>query len=336
VQEKRREKGKESIIMAKGHKPVKGSRAYWPKKRAKNIYSVPRTHPETKEAKPLDFAAYKAGMTQVSYVDNTKNSPTQGQEIFVPVTVLDSPPLVVCGIKFYKKTVHGRVDMGLVWMENIPKDLVRKTFLPKKPAKKIDDINMEKVAEVRLLVHTKPKESTIGKKRPELFEFPLGGDVSQAVDYAKGKLGGEIKAEDVFAPGEWIDVKSVSKGKGFQGVVKRFGVVVRGRKAKMKRRHIGVLAPRGVARVLPGAVAMAGQMGFQTRTEYNKQILKIGNDGLTPKGGWLKYGELKGNYIILAGSIPGPKKRLIMLRKGMRAPQPQQVDIKHTVLESQQ
>jgi large subunit ribosomal protein L3 len=93
--------------MAKGHKPRAGSRAFWPKKRAGRIYSRPRAHPEVKEGVPLDFAGYKAGMTQVSFMDNRKDSVTGGQEIVKPITVLDCPPLVVCGIRAYKKTPYG-------------------------------------------------------------------------------------------------------------------------------------------------------------------------------------------------------------------------------------
>ena len=57
---------------------------------------------------------------------------------------------------------------------------------------------MNKVGEIRLLVHTKPKESGIGKKRPELFELDLSGDVASKFAYAKQKLGQEIKPEEVF------------------------------------------------------------------------------------------------------------------------------------------
>jgi large subunit ribosomal protein L3 len=80
---------------------------------------------------------------------------------------------------------------------------------------------------------------------------------------------------------------------------------------------------------------MAGQMGFQTRTEVNKQILKMGEDGLTPKGGWPSFGELKGSYLIVKGSVPGPKKRLIMLKKGMRAKPEEKLEIRSILKDSQ-
>lgn len=307
--------------MAKGHKPVAGSRAFWPKKRAKRIYGTVPSLPKGKGI--LAFAAYKAGMTQVSVIDSHKGSVTQGKEVFYPATVLKSPNLVVVGIKAYKQTPYGLKDTGTVWAETVSKDLFRKVSVPKKKEKNIEG------DEFRLLVHTQPRE--VGKKKPELFELPV-----ESLETAKGRLGQEIKAAEVFKEGEYVDVKGVSKGKGFQGPVKRFGVTIRNRKAKKKRRHIGVLGPRGVARVLPNSVAMAGQLGFQTRTEYNKQILKIGENGLTPKGGWVNFGELKGNYIILKGSVPGPKKRLIILRKGIRPRAEEKVEIKEIIKDSQQ
>ncbi|MBW1839196.1 MAG: 50S ribosomal protein L3 [Deltaproteobacteria bacterium] len=59
---------------------------------------------------------------------------------------------------------------------------------------------------------------------------------------------------------------------------------------------------------------------------------------MTPKGGWLNYGEVKEDYIILRGSVPGPKKRLIMMRKGLRAKshEKESLELKEVILDSQQ
>jgi large subunit ribosomal protein L3 len=61
-------------------------------------------------------------------------------------------------------------------------------------------------------------------------------------------------------------------------------------------------------------------MGYQQRTEFNKRILKIGENGMeiTPKGGFLHYGVLKNPYVLIKGSIPGPAKRLIRIRPAIR------------------
>ncbi|MCH8907904.1 MAG: 50S ribosomal protein L3, partial [Candidatus Heimdallarchaeota archaeon] len=63
-----------------------------------------------------------------------------------------------------------------------------------------------------------------------------------------------------------------------------------------------------------------GQMGYFRRTEYNKRVMQLGVDGeeITPDGGFVKYGIVKNRYIVVKGSIPGPKKRMVMLRNGVR------------------
>jgi large subunit ribosomal protein L3 len=63
-------------------------------------------------------------------------------------------------------------------------------------------------------------------------------------------------------------------------------------------------------------------MGFQKRTEYNKRILKIGNNGkeVTPKGGFIRYGPIKTSYILINGSVPGTIKRLVRIRYSARPP----------------
>lgn len=328
--------------MAKSHKPTKGSRAFWPRKRAKRIYPNVKSVPETgkDKAAPMAFAGYKAGMTEVSYVDNRKDSVTSGRELLVPVTVLDCPPLFIVGMKAYGNDASGNlVNMGTVWHDKPQADLNRKLDIPKKPGKKPEQLEnqMEQIAQVRLVVSTQPRGSGIGKKKPEVFEIPVSGDAQQQFAYGKEHLGKELLPSDVFADGEVVDVSAVSKGKGFAGVVKRFGVKIRGRKHGGKRRHLGNIGPRTPARVLPGAIAMPGQLGLQTRTEFNKRILKIGEDGITPSGGFVNYGKVAKNYMLLAGSVPGPRKRLIMLRKAMRWKQgPAPVELKHVSLEPQQ
>ncbi len=327
--------------MAKSHSPRKGSRAFWPRKRAKRIYPSVRAVPEGRDDRvaPMAFAGYKAGMTNVSYTDTRKASPTSGKEVMKAVTVLDCQPLMVIGMKLYREGEKGLVNEGTVWSENLAKDLGRALDVPKKPHMKKELIGkkLDKLSEIRIIVSTQPRGSGIGKKKPEIFEIPLSGDVEKQWAYALEKLGKEILPGDVFAQGEVVDVKAVSKGKGFSGVVKRFGVKIRGRKHGGKRRQIGCIGPRVPARVLPGAIAMAGQLGFQTRTEFNKKILKIGEEGISPRGGFVNYGKVPKNYMLIQGSVPGPRKRLIVLRKAMRwKDNPVPVEINYVSMEPQQ
>jgi len=168
--------------MPKIKKPRAGSLAFYPRKRAKRIYPVLNVYPEVEKAKVQGFASYKAGMVHAVILDNKKGSPTFGQEISVPVTVLDSPPLKVLGLRVYEKTVKGLKVLSESWTKKMPKDLERKVKVkPKENLEKIDK-NLEKISKVRLIVSTQPRLSGIGKKRPEVFEMEIGGkDVKEKV-----------------------------------------------------------------------------------------------------------------------------------------------------------
>jgi large subunit ribosomal protein L3 len=182
--------------------------------------------------------------------------------------------------------------------------------------------SLEKIAKIRLIVATQPRLSGLGKKKPEIFEVEVGGkNLKENFEFAKQLLGKEIKASEVFKQGEYVDVIAVTKGKGTAGPVERFGIVVQSRHAKEKRRHVGSLGQEQPGKVRH-TVPMAGQLGFQTRTELNKRILKIGEKGeeITPKSGLNRYGVVKGSYILIEGSVPGPKKRLVRIRAAVRPP----------------
>ena len=171
------------------------------------------------------------------------------------------------------------------------------------------------------MIHTQPKLASVPKKKPELMEVGVGGNVREKFDYLVKNLGKEISAKEVFKVGEWIDTIAVTKGKGFQGVIKRFGVKLLSHKDKKGRRRVGSIGPWRPGRVR-WTVPMPGQLGYQTRTQFNSRVIKIGENGkeVTPKGGFIKYGVVNGEYLIIKGSVPGPKKRLIRLRKAIRPP----------------
>jgi large subunit ribosomal protein L3 len=129
-------------------------------------------------------------------------------------------------------------------------------------------------------------------------------------------------------------------GKGFQGPVKRFRVTKLQHKGRKTKRGIATLGPWNPHHLMY-SVARAGQMGYHQRTEYNKRILKIGNDGkeVTPKGGFLRYGEVHGAYMILEGTIAGTEKRPIRLRYPARPPRnvsEEPLQLTHVSLESPQ
>jgi large subunit ribosomal protein L3 len=173
--------------------------------------------------------------------------------------------------------------------------------------------------------------SGFGKKTPEVFEVGIGGkDVKEKLEFAKTLLGKEINVSDVVREGEFVDTIAITKGKGTAGPVERFGVKIQSRHAKQKRRHVGSLGQERPGKVRY-TVPMAGQLGFGRRTELNKKVLKIGK-GISPKGGFKRYGIVKGSYLVIEGSVPGSKKRLVMVRPALRSKATAPVEVKKLVI----
>ncbi len=307
-------------------RPRHGSMAFRPRKRAES--QLPEvTWVDSAEKRVLGFAGYKVGMMHVTYIDET-NSTTKGQEVAAPVTVIEVPPLIVYGVRC--------IDGGCIGDIIVQNEKIIKTLRIKKLAsKKIDET---RVKNVRLLAYAQPDKTRIGKKHIERMELGIGGkDAKERLEYAKSLLGKELKASEVFKAGEYVDIIAVTKGKGWQGAVKRFGVSLQRPKATGKRRHVGTLGQWHPAYVLY-TVPQAGQMGYHKRTELNKQIIKIGNDfeRINPNGGFIGYGFVKNDYIMVKGSIPGPTKRLVRLRCAVRAKPGKELRIIYISTESKQ
>ncbi|MEG3224048.1 MAG: 50S ribosomal protein L3 [Methanobacteriales archaeon Met13] len=314
--------------MARHHQPRKGSVAFSPRKRAARESPRINSWPAREEPGLLGFPAYKVGMTHVTMLDNAKNSPTEGMEISTPVTILEAPSVVVMGIRAYKKTDRGIKAMTDVMASVLNEDLTRKITLPKEAntEERLKELKekLDQVADIKVLVHTKPRGTSVPKKKPEVLECGVGGTTVEAkLEYAESVLGKEIKPDETFSDGEHTDAVAITKGKGFQGVIKRWGVRIQYGKAarSSKGRHVGSIGPWSPARTM-WTVPMAGQMGYHQRTEYNKKILRIGEakdaDEINPAGGFVKYGVVKNDFIMVKGSLPGPSKRLVMLRKAVR------------------
>lgn len=291
---------------------------FWPRKRAGRIYPRVRHWPIQKEAKLLGFAGYKVGMCHAIIVDNRKNAMTKGEEIALPITILECPPLKVYGARFYRKTHEGRkVLMDVIGKPD--KELGRRIAMPKKEGKRIEDIPMTDVSAITALVYTQPKLTGIGKKKPELFEIAIGGKVEEQLAFLKDRIGKELTVKDVLKEGVLVDAHAVTKGKGVQGPVKRFGVSIRQHKSEKTKRGPGSLGAWCGQQHMMYRVAHAGQTGYHTRTEYNKWLIKIEEaDNLIRPGGFKHYGVIKNPCILIKGSLGGPSKRLVRLVQAMR------------------
>ncbi|MCK4319522.1 50S ribosomal protein L3 [Candidatus Micrarchaeota archaeon] len=292
-------------------KPRKGSRAFRPRKRAKSQLPSIQYWGEHSDSRILGFVGYKAGMTHIAYLEDLEG-PSKGQEVVTPVTVLEIPKVYAYGIRFYKDK-HSCADF---FTED--SNLLSKLSLKKRPKSSIpgefDDLS--------LLIFIDPSTTSIGKKHIERMEIGIGGDdPKQKLEYAKPLVGKELSPPEVLKHGEFWDIIAVTKGKGWQGPVKRFGVGLQRYKATGQRRHVGTLGAWTPGYVLY-TVPQAGQTGYQTRTEFNKRIMKVGDNAeeINPKGGFPHYGFVRTNYVLIKGSVPGPVKRLIRMRLGVRAP----------------
>jgi len=309
----------------KEHRPRHGSMGFSPRKRSESPIPHFASWPDSDGGNPKvqGFAGYKAGMTHAMVVDYRPTSTTSGQEVQIPVTVLEVPPMHVAAVRLYRRTPEGLKTVAEVWGPKLDKELRRVFPIPKdydvdEAWKKVDPAQVD---DVRLITYTQPGLLTgVPKKKPDLMENRVGGgSIEDRIKYAKQLVGTDIPVTEFCREGSMVDVAAITKGKGWKGHHTRWGTRLLSHKNSKHRRNIGTLGNFKPGYVRP-TVPQGGQFGYHQRTEYNKRILKIGEKGdeITPNGGFLSYGMVRNPYVLLHGSIPGPAKRLIRLRDAAR------------------
>ena len=311
--------------MPKEHRPRHGSMGFSPRKRSESPLPHFSSWPDIDGAPKLQgFAGYKAGMTHAFVVDYRPTSTTSGQEVQIPVTVIETPPMRVAAVRVYRQTSGGLQVLGEAWAKNLDKELRRVFPIPKDhdpdgALKKLDPATLD---DIRLITYTQPDLVTgIPMKAPDLMEQRVGGGtLPDRLAYAVSLLGKEVRVSEFCREGSMVDIAAITKGKGWQGHHRRWGTHLLSHKNSKHRRNIGTLGNFMPGYVRP-TVPQSGQVGYHQRTEYNKRVLKIGEDGkdVTPNGGFLHYGQVRTQYVLVHGSIPGPTKRLIRLRDASRA-----------------
>ena len=289
--------------------PRKGSLQYWPRKRAKKFLPRVNWSAINSQKSLKGFICYKAGMMSALAKDNTADSMTKGKEITVPVTVLECPSMKIFSVRFYK---HGKV-LADVLNDNVDKEMKKKVKLPKKAIKKMEEI--KEYDDISIIAYSQVKKTNL-KKTPDMVEIGLQGSIEEKLNFVKENLAKEISVLDFFEKGQLVDLKGLTKGKGLQGPVKRFGITLKFHKSEKGQRRPGSLGPWHPARV-SFRVPMAGQLGMFTRTTYNNKIMDIGKAEDKFKG-IKKYGDLKTDYIVVRGSIQGPSKRQLVLTAPLR------------------
>ncbi len=286
-----------------------------------------RTWPQLAAEKSslLGFAGFKAGGIQILTVDDREKTPNFGKQLLNAATVIATPPLKIIGIRGYKHDLYGQHAIFDVYAKDLPKELSRKFY-----AKSRDDglskaeSLLNSASDVMAVVAVSPNSIGLAQKVPFVFEVAVSGeDARSQYDYVRSILGKEIKITDVFQIGQNIDVFGITRGKGIEGPITRFGVKRKQHKSRKSVRAVGTLGPISPA-VVMYTVARQGQRGFHQRTEYNKRILIISNtdkdaeNSINPPGGFKHFGLVRGDYIVVRGSIPGVPKRLIKMRQPVR------------------
>jgi large subunit ribosomal protein L3 len=295
--------------MPKISSPRKGSLQFWPRKRAAKY--LPRVNwSNLNSNKTLKgFICYKAGMMSAFVKDNSLDSMTKDKQIIIPITILECPPMKILSVRFYK---DGKV-LNEVLVEGLDKELKKKIKLPK-TSKKLGEIK-EEYDDIRLICYSVVKKTNL-KKKPDLVEIGLNGSNEDKIKFVKENASKEISVVDVFEKGQLIDFRGLTKGKGFCGPVKRFGVTLKSHKSEKGVRRPGTLGPWHPARVI-FRVPMAGQLGMFTRCVYNTKIVDMGKS--EKKFNNIKnYGEIKTDYIAVKGSVQGSAKRQLVATAPLR------------------
>lgn len=311
----------------KRHSPRRGSLAYSPRIRAKSMEARIRAWPKlnSDEPKILAHCGFKAGCVQIVSIDDREKVPNAGKQLVSLGTVLVTPPVLILGIRGYSKDHNGKHAEFDIYAEDIPKNISKEISLKNKQENALENAEkgLKKIKEVFAIVAVSPRAAGLEQKKPYVFEALVsGGDIQKQFTHVKELLGKEIKIEQIFETGATVDVAAITKGHGWQGVLRRWNVKKKQHKSRKTVREVGSLGPISPQSVMY-TVPRAGQTGFHQRVEYDKRIMIMGNtedEGIkiNPDGGYKHFGLVKGDFIVLKGSVPGTYRRLIKLRSQIR------------------
>ncbi|MCI8891197.1 MAG: 50S ribosomal protein L3 [Eubacterium sp.] len=219
--------------------------------------------------------ATKVGMTQI-FNENGE---------LTPVTVLQAGPCFVTQVKTVENDGYSAVQVGFVDKKD---KIINKDANGKKEIRNRHGVTKAEKGHF-------DKAGVSGKRFVREFKF------DNAADY---KLADEIKA-DIFAAGDKVDATAISKGKGFQGAIKRHGQhrgpMTHG--SKFHRHQGSNGACSSPSRVFKGK-GMPGHMGAEQVTVQNLEVVKV---------------DAENNLLLIKGSVPGPKKSLITIKEAVKS-----------------
>merc|ERR1719371_118102 len=280
------------------------------------------------------------------------------KEVVEGVSILEAPPMIVVGFVGYVETPRGLRALTTVWAGHLSDECKRRFYKAWHRSKKkaftkyqkrwsdaskgSDGAPMATEIErakkycqvIRAICHTQVSKVKIGQKKAHIKEIQInGGTTEQKVDFVTGLFEQEVKVADVFAQDEMCDIIGSTRGKGYNGVITRWGCSRLPRKTHRGLRKVACIGTWHPARV-QFQVPRAGQDGYHHRTEINKKIYRIGKSlkedpnnanteadltekGVTPMGGFAHYGEVTQDWVMIKGAVVGSKKRIITLRKSL-------------------
>ncbi|KAK6345472.1 60S ribosomal protein L3 [Orbilia javanica] len=335
--------------------PRHGSLGFLPRKRAARHRGRCKAFPKDNAKKPVHLTAalgYKAGMTTIVRDLDRPGAKMHKKEIVEAVTVIETPPMIAIGVVGYIETPRGLRSLTTVWAAHLS-DEIRRRFYKNwykskkkaftKYAKKHSENNGSAIARdlerikkyctvVRLIAHTQIRKTPLKQKKAHLMEIQInGGSISDKVDFAKNLFEKPIEIASIFEKDEVIDIIGVTKGHGFNGVTSRWGTKKLPRKTHKGLRKVACIGAWHPAHV-QWTVARAGQAGYHHRTSVNHKVYRVGsgadpnnasteydvsNKTITPMGGFVRYGPVKNDFVMIKGSCPGVKKRVLTLRKSL-------------------
>jgi len=344
----------------KFEKPRHGDLGFLPRKRTKHHAGKIKSFPKDDASKAphmTAFMTYKAGMTHIVRDVDRPGSKMNKKEIVEGVSVLEAPPMICCGFVGYVETPRGLRALTSVWAGHLSEEVKRRFYKTWHKSKKKAFSKYQKrwseaskgseapmAAEVerakkycqviRAICHTQVGKVKIGQKKANIKEIQINGGTTEAkVDFAMGLFEQEIKVADVFNQDEMCDIIGSSRGRGYDGVITRWGCSRLPRKTHRGLRKVACIGTWHPMRV-QFQVPRAGQNGYHHRTEINKKIYRIGKNlkedpnsattesdltekAITPMGGFAHFGEVTQDWVMLKGAVMGSKKRPITLRKSL-------------------
>lgn len=337
----------------KFERPRHGSLGFLPRKRTAHHAGKIKSFPKDDQSKPCHWTAFmgfKAGMTHILRDVDKPGSKLHKKEVVEAVTMLETPPMVVVGFVGYVETPRGLRALTSVWAEHLSDECKRRfyknwskskkkafTKYQKRAGKDGFDSELERAKKycqvIRAICHTQPTKAKIGQKKAHIKEIQInGGTVEKKVDFVKALFEQEVRVEDAFTQNEMIDLIGVTRGRGFDGVVTRWGVTRLVRKSHRGLRKVACIGTWHPTRV-QFQVPRSGQNGYAHRTEINKKIYRIGKKeevgksctteqdltekGPTPMGGFSRYGEINDDWVMVKGCVAGARKRIITMRKSL-------------------